>query len=175
MIAVRCCRAMPRKALPPPDSATRSSIWCSADLDEGALGIGLGIAYVPLATRAEILELFDSGGASERRRIYVHMRNGGPVEPGVVDSLQEVIADAAATGASLHVVHITSMGLRETPLCLQMIEGARKRGLDVTTEMYPYTAGMTDLKLGDLRRRLAGQAGRASATAICSGRLPASG
>jgi len=59
--------------------------------------------------------------------------------------LQELIADAAATGASLHVVHITSMGLRETALCLQMIEGAQRRGLDVTTEMYPYTAGMTDL------------------------------
>ena len=63
----------------------------------------------------------------------------------MIDALQEVIADAAATGASLHVVHITSMGLRETPLCLEMIEGARQRGLDVTTEMYPYTAGMTDI------------------------------
>jgi dihydroorotase len=113
-------------------------------LDDGALGIGMGIAYVPLATRAEILELF--GLAAERKTAaYVHIRNGGPVEPGVIDALQEVIADAAATGASLHVVHITSMGLRETELCLRMIRGARERGLDVTTEMYPYTAGMTDL------------------------------
>jgi dihydroorotase len=113
-------------------------------LDDGALGIGVGIAYVPLATRAEILELF--GLAAERKTaVYVHIRNGGPVEPGVIDALQEVIADAAATGASLHVVHITSMGLRETALCLQMIRGARRSGLDVTTEMYPYTAGMTDL------------------------------
>jgi dihydroorotase len=113
-------------------------------LDDGALGIGMGIAYVPLATRAEILELF--GLAAERKTaLYVHIRNGGPVEPGVIDALQEVIADAAATGASLHVVHITSMGLQETALCLQMIAGARRSGLDVTTEMYPYTAGMTDL------------------------------
>jgi N-acyl-D-aspartate/D-glutamate deacylase len=113
-------------------------------LDDGALGIGMGIAYVPLATRAEILELF--GLAAERKTaLYVHIRNGGPLEPGVIDALQEVIADAAATGASLHVVHITSMGLRETALCLQMIAGARRSGLDVTTEMYPYTAGMTDL------------------------------
>jgi N-acyl-D-aspartate/D-glutamate deacylase len=113
-------------------------------LDAGGLGIGMGIAYVPLATRAEILELF--GLAAQRKTaVYVHIRNGGPVEPGVIDALQEVIADAAATGASLHVVHITSMGLRETGLCLQMIAGARRSGLDVTTEMYPYTAGMTDL------------------------------
>ena len=113
-------------------------------LDDGALGIGVGIAYIPLATRAEILDLFKLA-AEKKTTLYVHMRNGGPVEPGVIDALQEVLADAAATGASLHVVHITSMGLRETPLCLAMIEGARKRGLDVTTEAYPYTAGMTDL------------------------------
>lgn len=113
-------------------------------LDDGALGIGLGIAYVPQATRAEILQLFELA-AQRKTTIYVHMRNGGPVEPGVIDALQEVIADAAATGAALHVVHITSMGLRETALCLRMIAGARARGLDVTTEMYPYTAGMTDL------------------------------
>src|SRR5580658_1620569 len=113
-------------------------------LDDGALGIGMGIAYVPLATRAEILELF--GLAAQRKKaVYVHIRCGGPVEPGVIDALQEAIADAAATGASLHVVHITSMGLRETSLCLQMIRGARDQGLDVTTEMYPYTAGMTDI------------------------------
>ncbi|MGI8744811.1 MAG: amidohydrolase family protein [Bryobacteraceae bacterium] len=113
-------------------------------LDEGALGVGLGIAYVPKSTREEILGLFQLA-AGRKVPVYVHMRNGGPVEPGVIDALQEVIADAAATGAALHVVHITSTGLRETPICLQMIEGARKRGLDVTTEAYPYTAGMTDL------------------------------
>jgi N-acyl-D-aspartate/D-glutamate deacylase len=113
-------------------------------LDEGALGIGLGIAYVPKTTREEILDLFAL--AAERKvAVYVHMRQSGPVEPGVIDSLQEVIADAAATGASLHIVHITSMGMRQTDTCMRMIEGARKSGLDVTTEAYPYTAGMTDL------------------------------
>jgi dihydroorotase len=113
-------------------------------LDEGALGIGMGIAYEPLATRAEVLEVFRIAG-ERKTPVYVHVRHGGPVEPGAVDALQEVIADAVATGAPLHVVHITSVGLRETPLCLAMIEGARKRGFDVTTEAYPYTAGMTDL------------------------------
>ncbi len=113
-------------------------------LDEGGLGIGMGIAYMPKTSRDEILELFEL--ASERRiPVYVHMRNGGPVEPEVIDALQEVLADASATGASLHVVHITSMGLRQTPILLRMIDGARRRGLDVTTEAYPYTAGMTEL------------------------------
>lgn len=113
-------------------------------LDDGALGIGMGIAYEPSATRHEVLGIVRI--AAERKTpVYVHMRNGGPVEPGVIDALQEMTANAAATGASVHVVHITSMGLRETPLCLEMIAGAHERGLDITTEAYPYTAGMTDL------------------------------
>jgi Amidohydrolase family len=57
-----------------------------------------------------------------------------------------VIADAAVTGAALHVVHITSVAARLTPTCLQMIEGARKHGVDVTTEMYPYTASATRIE-----------------------------
>ena len=115
-----------------------------AGLDAGALGIGMGIAYLPFESREEVLKVFELA-ASHKKAVYVHMRQGGPVEPGVIDALQEVIADAAATGASLHVVHVTSTGLRETPLCLTIIAGARKRGIDVTTEMYPYTAGMTDI------------------------------
>jgi N-acyl-D-aspartate/D-glutamate deacylase len=113
-------------------------------LNQGALGVGLGIAYTPVATREEILDLFRLA-AAHRAVCYVHVRNGGPVEPGVVDAVQEVIADAAIAGASLHIVHITSMGLRQTPLLLSMIRDVKKRGLDVTTEAYPYTAGMTDL------------------------------
>lgn len=114
-------------------------------LDEGALGIGFGINYVPTTTRAEVFDLFKL--AAERGVAnYVHVRHAGAIEPGsAVGALQEVIADAAGTGASLHVVHITSMCLRQTPVCLEMIEGAARRGVDVTTEAYPYTATQTRL------------------------------
>ena len=123
-----------------PDERRQTLDTVRRGLDEGALGI----AYVPLAGREEILEIFQLA-AQRHATVYVHMRNSGPVEPGAIDSLQEVLADAAATGASLHIVHITSMGLRETGILLKMIEGARRHGIDVTTEAYPYTAAMTDL------------------------------
>jgi N-acyl-D-aspartate/D-glutamate deacylase len=112
-------------------------------LDEGALGVGFGINYVSGTTRGEILDLFEI--AAERRvPCYVHLRHAGGIEPGsAIEALQEVIANTAATGGSLHVVHITSTCLRLTPVCLKMIEGARKRGLDITTEAYPYTATQT--------------------------------
>jgi N-acyl-D-aspartate/D-glutamate deacylase len=113
-------------------------------LREGALGVGLGIAYVPHDSREQILQVFRTASAG-KATCFVHMRNGGPMEPGVIDALQEVLADAAATGAGLHIVHITSMALGQTGLALSMIAGAKQHGLDVTTEAYSYTAGMTDL------------------------------
>ncbi len=114
-------------------------------LTEGALGIGLGIAYVPTVTHPEILDVIRI--AAERKvTVFVHMRSPGAIEPGsVTESIQEMIADAAVTGAPIHIVHITSMALGQTGLALDMIAGARERGLDVTTEAYPYTAGQTDL------------------------------
>src|SRR5439155_10345536 len=44
------------------------------------------------------------------------------------------------------VVHINSAGLAETPAMLEMINDARARGSDVTTEAYPYDAGMTEIQ-----------------------------
>jgi N-acyl-D-aspartate/D-glutamate deacylase len=83
--------------------------------------------------------------AAERRvPVYTHMRSSGGVEPGSgIEAVSEVIAAAAISGAPLHIVHINSTCLRDAPECLSMIEGARARGVDVTTEAYPYIAGMT--------------------------------
>ncbi|MBK9153885.1 MAG: amidohydrolase family protein [Chloracidobacterium sp.] len=115
-------------------------------LDEGALGIGFGINYVPTTTRAEIFDLFAL--AAERGVAnYVHMRFAGAKEPGSgIAGLQEILAASAATGASLHVVHINSMCLAQTATCLEMVEGAARLGMDVTTEAYPYTATQTRIE-----------------------------
>jgi hypothetical protein len=106
----------------------------------------MGINYTPAASHGEIVDVFHlaaEGGAS----VHVHLRHAGIQEPntGLV-GIEEVIAATAATGAPLHVVHITSMGLRDTPRLISIVEGARKNGLDVTTECYPYTAASTSLE-----------------------------
>jgi N-acyl-D-aspartate/D-glutamate deacylase len=117
-----------------------------AALDDGALGIGMGINYTPAATREEILRAFGVA-ARHHAPVFVHLRSAGLIDSaGGVAGVQEVIADAAATGAPLHVVHVTSMGLGATPVLLDLIDGARARGLVVTTEAYPYTAGATMLQ-----------------------------
>jgi hypothetical protein len=61
-------------------------------------------------------------------------------------AFKEVLADAAATGAGLHVVHIQSTSGPNVIYELDMIRGARARGLDVTTEAYPYDRGMTGIQ-----------------------------
>ncbi len=112
-------------------------------LDEGALGIGMGINYTPAATPQEIYRIFEIAAAATLP-IYVHTRGSGPTEPnGSFSSVQEMLANALATGAPLHIVHLGSTGLGQGPKLATMIDGARAKGLDVTTEVYPYTAGST--------------------------------
>lgn len=103
------------------------------------------MAHTPTATHEEILDIFYLA-AKWKRPVFVHMRDAGTAVPGIFESLKEVIADAAVSGASLHVVHINSMAQRKTAEALRMIEGARARGLDVTTEAYPYVAGQSFLE-----------------------------
>jgi N-acyl-D-aspartate/D-glutamate deacylase len=106
----------------------------------------MGINYTEAASHEEILEMFRVA-AKYKTPVHVHLRYAGIKEPTTgLAALEEVIAAGATTGAPLHVVHLTSIGLRDTPQLIAMIEGARKQGLDVTTECYPYTASSTRLE-----------------------------
>ena len=60
-----------------------------------------------------------------------------------IEAVSEVIGAAAVSGASLHIVHINSSCNKYGLECVSLVAGARARGLDVTTEAYPYIAGMT--------------------------------
>lgn len=106
-------------------------------LDDGALAVGMGTAYTPGATMAEVermLRVAAAGGAS----VHIHMRNG-------LTGLDSTIAAAANAGAKLHIVHVNSSGGDELEAFLEHITAARTRGQDVTTEAYPYGAGMTEI------------------------------
>ncbi len=112
---------------PRPDWAFRKAAPAEVDamiarldrgLADGALGIGMGPAYTPAAGRDELLRVFELA-ARRKALAFIHMRSAGEVEPGgSIDALQEVLANVAATGASVHIVHIGSMGLRQTPRLL---------------------------------------------------------
>jgi dihydroorotase len=108
-------------------------------LDRGGVGIGLLLAYTPAVTREEMIEIFRTANKFNAP-CYAHIKFPG------FKALQEIIEAADATRGPLHVVHINSMGLRDTPKFLQAVSEAQSRGLDVTTECYPYTAGATGLE-----------------------------
>jgi imidazolonepropionase-like amidohydrolase len=111
-------------------------------LKKGAVDIGAGFPYTPAASREELLAVFRV--AHERHvPVHAHIRRG-------VAGLNEAIGLATETKAPLHVVHINSAGLSATREMLQLIADARKRGLDVTTEAYPYDAGMTEIRSANL-------------------------
>jgi N-acyl-D-aspartate/D-glutamate deacylase len=115
-------------------------------LEKGALAVGFGIDYTRGASRWEIIEMFKVA-AEYGASCHVHLRGKGHKEPASsVEALEEVIAASAITGAPLHIVHINSTGLKAVPKLLQMLEGARSRGLDISTECYPYAAGMTKIE-----------------------------
>lgn len=145
----------PAAAVPPPkdgpvanDPATPEQLEQLLDIlanqiESGALGIGIGLEYSPGTTRLEVIEIFRLA-ASHRVPVYIHARSAGRIEPGSsVEAISEVIAAAVISGASVHIAHINSQCLGQSPSCLAIIADAREHGVDVSTEAYPYTAGMT--------------------------------
>lgn len=110
-------------------------------LQRGAVAVGMGPTYTPAASYWEVLEMFRAAaryGAS----VHVHVRGGADTTAG----FQEVIGASAITGAPVHIVHLNSSSTTSTAHTLQMVAEAQARHLDVTTECYPYTAGMTEIE-----------------------------
>ena len=105
----------------------------------GGLGIGMAHQYYPGANYDEIYRVFEFAGES-RVPIYTHVRSMG------ISAVQEVLANAVSTGAPLHIVHINSMSLWDIETNLDLIRGAQRAGVDITTEAYPYTAASTSLE-----------------------------
>ena len=109
-----------------------------AGLAEGAVAVGFGMAYTPAATYEELETMFRvvaGAGASA----HIHIRGG-------TRGLVRTVAAAATTGVPLHVVHANSSAGEDVAEFMSVIEGAVAAGQDVTTEVYPYGAGMTEIE-----------------------------
>ncbi|MDP3469409.1 MAG: amidohydrolase family protein [Daejeonella sp.] len=105
-------------------------------LDAGGIGIGIPVGYLPKTKSEELFRIFKLA-AELKLVVFSHVR-----EPNIL-SIQEAISNAAMTGAALHLVHINSMALGQIQLALDMIKSANERGLDISTELYSYTAAAT--------------------------------
>jgi N-acyl-D-aspartate/D-glutamate deacylase len=115
-------------------------------LDQGAIGLSLGLIYAPGAY-ANIDELVDLSRVvcSRNAIVSAHIRGEGG---GVVEAVEEMIILARQSGAAVHISHhkIADPGNRgKSHQTLLLIDRARKDGLAVTADAYPYRAGSTYL------------------------------
>ncbi len=99
-------------------------------LDDGALGIGIGLDYVSRGVSAVELESLFKLAAARRVPLFIHIRM--PDDREDLSGLKELLDLTEKTRASFHMVHIVSTGLGRVPTFLKMLEAARKKGLDVT-------------------------------------------
>ena len=122
-----------------PDQLNQTLANIKNSLAEGGIGIGAPIGYLPKTNPNELYRVFQLAGEMNAL-VFIHVRN-----PDII-SIQEVIADAVLTHAPLHIVHINSMSLGNIQLSIDMVNAAKNKGFDITTELYPYTAGSTTLQ-----------------------------
>jgi hypothetical protein len=114
-------------------------------LKEGAVGAAFAIEYSPGATYSEVIRMAQIA-AQYNAPVHFHLREYDTRRDR--GDLFEVFGVAIHTGGALHVNHLNSafgsLGLIEP--ALSFIDRGRSLGLEITTECYPYTAGMTAME-----------------------------
>jgi N-acyl-D-amino-acid deacylase len=131
---------------PSTDELDRMRDWVRESMQAGAVGLSTGLVYEPgrYAQTEEIValarEVEPFGG------VYAtHMRNEASQ---LLDSVREAIHIGEHARVAVEISHHKASGATNwgrTVDSLSLIEAARARGLDVTVDQYPYTAGSTSL------------------------------
>lgn len=115
-------------------------------LQAGAIGLSLGLMYAPggYTSREELAELC-SVLPEYDGLLATHIRGEGG---SLIPSLEEVIWVAERSGCPLQVSHLKAAGRSNwgnVLRAMELLEEARSRGIDVTCDVYPYSAGSTSL------------------------------
>ena len=113
-------------------------------MEEGAVGISLGMIYMPctFSRRDELIRLFHRCGLLGGF-LAVHIRSGGDR---LLESVEEVVTMAKEAEIPLHISHFKAAGKRnwhKMEAALEAVDRAHREGLDITFDIYPYTAGST--------------------------------
>lgn len=115
-------------------------------LKDGAVGISTGLCYPPgvYSSIEEIIGL--SMILPKYCGIFTsHIRNEGER---LLESVDEVIRVGKEAETPVHISHLKTSGEKnwsKIDTLFNLIDGARKEGVDVTCDRYPYTASSTDL------------------------------
>lgn len=115
-------------------------------LEEGAIGLGLGLSYIPgmACTKKELVEL--ANVCREHRAIIAaHRRDEGHM---AVEAVDEMLDIATETGVKMQISHLKVTGKKnwgKSHQLFQHIENARAKGADVMFDVYPYVTGYIKL------------------------------
>ncbi|HEX9890404.1 MAG TPA: D-aminoacylase [Nitriliruptorales bacterium] len=115
-------------------------------MEQGAFGLSSGLIYAPglFADTDELVALAEVA-ARHGRPYTTHMRDEGDA---VVAAVEEALTIGRRSGAGVQISHHKAIGRRNwgrSQDTLVMIDRARESGVDVSVDVYPYTAGSTAL------------------------------
>ncbi len=131
-----------------PDEQTKMEALVDAAMKQGAVGLSTGLIYLPgvYSNTPEVIGL--AKAASKHRGIYSsHIRNEGSK---VVDAINEALDVGRSANMPVQVSHFkvsAPVNWGRSKETLALIENARRGGLDVTIDQYPYTASSTSLSV----------------------------
>ena len=115
-------------------------------MKEGAMGIGSSLIYAPAfySSTEELIEICKV--AADYGGMYIsHMRSEGNK---LLESVDELLTIANEAGIPAEIYHLKQSGKKnwgKLDRVIQKIDSARAKGLNITTDMYTYTAGATGL------------------------------
>jgi len=131
----------------------------SADLADGALGIGVLLGYAPGSDPAEYLQVA-ALAAEAGTPTFTHARDIIELVPHTrADGAEEIVRAAGETGAHMHYCHVNSTSQRHIDRVLGVVARAQAAGSRVTTEAYPYGSGMTGIGAAFLAPERLGERG----------------
>src|SRR3954470_10880207 len=115
-------------------------------MDEGAMGLTTALIYIPgvFAKTDELVELAKVASASGGMYIS-HMRSEGNRLLEAIDETVEIAREAKIRAEIYHLKESGESNWNKLDAVIAKVEGARKDGLEITADMYNYTAGSTGL------------------------------
>ncbi|HEX2517629.1 MAG TPA: D-aminoacylase, partial [Chloroflexota bacterium] len=131
---------------PTPEQLQRMRALVREAMEEGALGLGSALIYVPgcFATTDELVAL--SEVVARYGGIYIsHLRSEGDR---FVEAVGELLTIARRAGCGAEIFHLKATGQANWPkldTVIAAVEAARAGGLQITADMYTYAASSTGL------------------------------
>ena len=134
---------------PTQDQIAEMQALMQKEMDAGAFGMSTGLYYAPgsYTSTEEVIALVKI--VSKNNGIYdTHLRDESSNTVGLIASVQEAIEIGRQAKLPIHISHIKCLGVdvwHQSDSVIKIIEDARKEGIEVTANQYPYDASGTSL------------------------------